>query len=97
MALMWMPSITAFITQMVAVSAVNRRRLCSIGQPRRWILNLGSLNVVRDMQMDIDAGKALGCKTVLVTNGPWRGNNVIDLSDYIAENLFEAVKWVLGQ
>ena len=60
-------------------------------------IKLGLSYVVGDMQMDIDAGKALGYKTVLVTNDPRRGNNVIDLSDYIAENLFEAAKWVLGQ
>ncbi len=33
-------------------------------------IDLKSSYVVGDMQMDIDAGKALGCKTVLVTTAP---------------------------
>lgn len=33
-------------------------------------IDLESSYVVGDMQMDIDAGKALGCGTVLVTTGP---------------------------
>ena len=33
-------------------------------------INLGLSYVVGDMQIDVDAGKALGCKTVLVTTGP---------------------------
>ena len=33
-------------------------------------IDLKSSYVVGDMQMDIDAGKALRCKTVLVTTGP---------------------------
>jgi len=60
-------------------------------------IKLGLSYGVGDMQMDIDAGKAIGCKTVLVTSGPEGGNNVINPPDYTAENLFEAAKWVLDQ
>ncbi len=33
-------------------------------------IDLQDSYVIGDMQMDIDAGKALGCKTVLVTPSP---------------------------
>jgi len=52
--------------------------------------------VVGDMRMDVEAGKALGCKTILVTTGPCRGKEVTDPPDYIAENLLEAAKWLLN-
>jgi len=51
--------------------------------------------VVGDMQMDIDAGKALGYKTVLVTTGPKRGNDVIGPPDYTADSLLKAAKWIV--
>lgn len=51
--------------------------------------------VIGDMQMDIDAGKALGCKTILVTTGPEGGNDVESHPDYIASNLAEATRWVI--
>jgi len=52
-------------------------------------------SVVGDMQMDIDAGKALGCKTVLVATGPREGNGIIDPPDYIASSLLEAAQWII--
>ena len=65
--------------------------------------------VVGDMQMDIDAGRALGCKTALVTTGPQSlvpGPQLLNLKprtlnpelqmpDYIAENLLEAARWII--
>ncbi len=51
--------------------------------------------VIGDMQMDIDAGKALGCKTVLVTTGPKGRNNVVDPPHYVAPSLFSASKWII--
>ena len=57
-------------------------------------INLSRSFVVGDMQMDIDAGKALGCKTVLVTTGPQGGSNAIDPPDYTADTLPEAVQWI---
>lgn len=58
-------------------------------------INLGLSYVVGDMQMDIDAGKALGCKTILVTTGPQGASSIIDPPDYAAESLLEAAKWIL--
>ena len=71
-------------------------------------IDLQSSYVVGDMQMDIDAGKTLGCKTVLVTTGPHSPapnpqsqnlepgtlNSKPQLPDYIASNLLEAAEWI---
>ena len=59
-------------------------------------IDFSSSFVVGDMQMDIDAGKALGCKTVLVTTGPQEGNGVVDSYDYMADSLLEAAQWIAG-
>ncbi len=50
--------------------------------------------VVGDSQMDINAGKALSCKTVLVTTGPKAGNGIIDPPDYVASSLLQAARWI---
>ena len=51
--------------------------------------------VVGDMQLDISAGKSLGCQTVLVTTGPNGGRDIIDAPDYTANNLLEAAQWIM--
>ena len=51
--------------------------------------------VIGDSQIDIGAGKALGCKTVLVTTGPSKGKDIIDLPDYEAKSFEEAARWVI--
>jgi histidinol-phosphate phosphatase family protein len=51
--------------------------------------------VVGDTQMDIDAGRSLGCKTVLVTTGPQGGNDVPNFYDYKADSLLEAAQWIV--
>lgn len=60
-------------------------------------INLKYSYVVGDMPMDIDAGRALGCKTVMVTTGPSNGGAVIRAPDYVADNLLEASRWILGK
>jgi len=61
--------------------------------------------------MDIDAGKALGCKTALVTTGPQPPisspkspvsspqsvnlNPELQMPDYTARNLLEAARWIV--
>lgn len=47
--------------------------------------------------MDIDAGKVLGCKTVLVTTGPKEGNGIVDPPDYTTSSLLEAAQWIVNQ
>jgi histidinol-phosphate phosphatase family protein len=50
--------------------------------------------VVGDAQMDIEAGKALGAKTVLVTTGPQRGMDITRAPSYTAGSLLEAARWI---
>lgn len=58
-------------------------------------IDLSGSFMVGDMQMDINAGKALGCKTVLVTTGPNGANSIVNPPDYVADSLLEAVNWIL--
>jgi len=51
--------------------------------------------MVGDMQMDIDAGKAVGCKMVLVTTGPNGGKGIVNAPDYTAHSLLDVSKWIL--
>ncbi|MCL0060400.1 HAD family hydrolase [Dehalococcoidia bacterium] len=62
---------------------------------RELDIDLSRSFVVGDVQMDIDAGRALGSKTVLVTTGPQGG--IVDPPDYTAGSLLEAVKWILKE
>ncbi|MCL0091674.1 D-glycero-beta-D-manno-heptose 1,7-bisphosphate 7-phosphatase [Dehalococcoidales bacterium] len=62
---------------------------------RELDIDLSRSFVVGDMQMDIDAGRALGSKTVLVTTGPQGG--IVDPPDYTAGSLLEAAEWILKE
>lgn len=53
--------------------------------------------VVGDMQMDVAAGKALGCHTILVTTGSGKGEDIIDPPDYVADSLLQAAHWITKQ
>jgi histidinol-phosphate phosphatase family protein len=59
-------------------------------------IDLSHSFVIGDMQMDIDAGKRLGCKTVLVTTGPSAGSDVINPPDHVTNSLVEAVQWIIA-
>lgn len=63
---------------------------------RELDIDLGSSFVVGDMQIDIDAGQALGCKTVLVTTGPKGGEGITESPDYTANSLLEAARWIIN-
>ena len=63
---------------------------------KEFDIDLGRSYVVGDMQMDIDAGAALGCKTVAVTTGPDHGKNIVDPPDYVADSLFTAAERIVG-
>jgi D,D-heptose 1,7-bisphosphate phosphatase len=56
-------------------------------------IDLGHSYMVGDMQIDIEAGNTIGCKTVLVTTN---GTAFSACPDHKASNLAEAVKWILG-
>jgi histidinol-phosphate phosphatase family protein len=52
--------------------------------------------MIGDMQMDVDAGKAIGCQTVLITAGlPKVNSNDNKSPDYVVDNFPEAVNLVL--
>ena len=58
-------------------------------------IDFGSSYMVGDMPLDIAAGKALGCKTVLVTTGT-NLSPPNPRADYTASNLLEATRWIAG-
>ena len=49
--------------------------------------------VVGDLPLDIDMGKAVGCKTILLLDSPQEDMNISP--DYIASDLLEATQYVL--
>ena len=51
--------------------------------------------VIGDMQADVDAGRALGCKTVMVKTGSNGKCDDGNPPDYVAHNLLEAAKWIV--
>ena len=50
---------------------------------------------VGDSATDIEAGRAIGCGTVLVTTGPGHGGGVPVLADFTADSLIEAARWII--
>ena len=63
---------------------------------KKFNIDFKSSYVVGDRQMDIDAGRALGCKTILVNTGPEDRGEIIGLPDYTADNLLQAAKWIVN-
>lgn len=58
-------------------------------------INLSRSYTVGDGEIDIKAGKAASCRTVLVTTGPNEKKGVAEPSDYIADTLLEAAEWIV--
>ncbi|GAG01034.1 unnamed protein product, partial [marine sediment metagenome] len=60
-------------------------------------IDLSSSFMVGDKATDVEAGKYAGTKTVFVTSGRGKEEKekIKEDPDYIADNLLEAVKWVL--
>ena len=52
--------------------------------------------VIGDSEKDINAGKALGCKTILIDTSPRSGLIETARADYIAKNFSAATEWILG-
>ncbi len=52
--------------------------------------------VVGDAPVDIEAGRALGSRTVLVTTGPGGWPDLPHPPDHTASNLLEAAEWILS-
>ena len=53
--------------------------------------------MVGDGARDVEAGKAAGCRTVLVTTGPEGTEKIATPPDYIAASLVEAALWITGE
>ena len=64
---------------------------------RKLDIDLSSSFVIGNTQMDVSAGKALCSKTVLVTTGPYNGGGIIDPPNFVANNLLDAVRWIVQQ
>ncbi|MCE5322982.1 D-glycero-beta-D-manno-heptose 1,7-bisphosphate 7-phosphatase [bacterium] len=61
-------------------------------------IDLKSSYIIGDSEKDIQAGKAAGCRTILVMSGASDAQSVKELScspDYIADNLAKAVDYVI--
>ena len=57
-------------------------------------IDLAQSFVVGDRAIDIQAGQAIGSKTVLVSTGPTKGFIAALTPDYVAENLLDAADWI---
>ena len=65
---------------------------------RRFGIRLKETVFVGDSRVDIEAGKAIGCRTILVLSGRNRRRPRWDMKpDTIRKNLWEAVGWILKQ
>lgn len=61
---------------------------------RDFGIDLASSFVIGDKTSDIEAGRRVGCKTILIA-GDNLGEESAVISDHIAPDLYEAVKWLL--
>jgi D-glycero-D-manno-heptose 1,7-bisphosphate phosphatase len=63
---------------------------------RELDLELSQSYAVGDGARDVEAGRRAGCRTVLVRTGHGDAVDAVSLGpDFVARNLFEAVKWIL--
>ena len=58
-------------------------------------IELSTSFMVGDTEIDIVSGNTVNCKTILVTTGPKRGEDVVTRPDYIAESLLDASQWII--
>jgi len=58
-------------------------------------IDLSRSYTVGDGEMDIKAGRAASCRTVLVTTGHNEKKEIAESSDYIANTLLEAAEWII--
>jgi len=60
-------------------------------------IDLARSYMIGDMLKDIEAGKKAGARGILVKTG--YGSNIVrtDMPAYIAEDIFDAVKWILRE
>ena len=53
--------------------------------------------LIGDNEMDIKAGKTVGCHTVLIATAPDAVKEITDPPDYTAISLFQAARWIIEQ
>jgi D,D-heptose 1,7-bisphosphate phosphatase len=53
--------------------------------------------MVGDKDKDVEAGRAAGCRSVLVTTGPDDYREINVPCDYVAGNLLQAARWIIDQ
>lgn len=101
--------VSAFKERGIVISGVyfcphNDEDGCSCRKPKPGMLlnaakehaiDLRTAFVIGDSERDILAGKAVGCKTVLVLSGKLKNvDNVKVDPDFVCKNLGEAVSWI---
>ncbi|MFC1947583.1 D-glycero-beta-D-manno-heptose 1,7-bisphosphate 7-phosphatase [Chloroflexota bacterium] len=59
-------------------------------------INITASFIIGDRQQDIDAGRTLGCRPILVTTGPDHSEESLKEADYTASSLLDAVNWILN-
>jgi len=59
-------------------------------------IDLGSSFVIGDAGRDIEAGKAVGCQTVLLTDGANTFGENTESPDHIADSVLQAVQWIFS-
>lgn len=62
---------------------------------REWSLDLGACFMVGDRWRDIEAGRAAGCRTILIGDG--YGEHLPSPPDAMAESLLDASRWILSR
>lgn len=62
---------------------------------KRFDIDLRQSFIIGDRLSDIDAGKCIGCKAIMVLTGYGRGEPKDDRIDHITQNLYDAVKYIL--
>ena len=64
---------------------------------REFGIDLENSFVIGDKISDIEAGRRAGCKTILLASEdlPKNGKETVIISDHIALDLYEAVKWLV--
>ena len=53
--------------------------------------------LVGDMQSDIEAGRGVGCRTVLIEGPKNIGTDLKKKADHSAKNLLEAARWIIEE
>ena len=61
---------------------------------RQWSIDLKHSFMVGDRWRDVSAGKAAGCRTILLDHG--YAEEQVDAPDFVVTSLGEAVKIILG-